>query len=112
MKILVLWLIAGVWAHSNFDLTQTANVHCHPGEQVMLTVPTYVGGGRWQLVLPATDWLQVIGDTVLTGGIQEFTLECASGAPINEEAILELMRNSVEPLSNTSLAIALIVEAN
>lgn len=88
-------------AFEDFSLAESTQVHCTPGEEIVLSVP-FAGHGDepWELQVPSP-LVELLDQSLVPNhsrsglwGEQEFRLRCSSTAPSNSAVTLHLVRAS------------------
>ena len=82
-------------AFEDFSLAESTQVHCTPGEEIVLSVP-FAGHGDepWELQVPSPLVELPNHSRSSLWGEQEFRLRCSSTAPSNSAVTLHLVRAS------------------
>ena len=87
-------------AFEDFSLAESTQVHCSPGEEIVLSVPFGGHGDEpWELQVPSS-LVELLDQGLVPNhsgsglwGEQEFRVRCSAAAPSNSAVTLHLARN-------------------
>ena len=101
MLVVVLTVLPLLQAFEDFSLAESTQVHCTPGEEIVLSVPFGgYGDEAWSLEVPSSA-VELLDQSMVPHhsrqglwGEQEFRLRCSATAPSNSAVTLHLVRTT------------------